>query len=94
MKLSVRIGNLQFEVELLETETARALIKATPFKSRAQTWGEEVYFSTPVKAKLEKEARPRCPMDARRSPATSAPSSPAAATCWAGSQATRGGSPG
>ena len=56
MKLSVRIGDLQFMVDLLETETAKALIKAAPFKSRAQTWGEEVYFSTPVKAKLEKDA--------------------------------------
>jgi len=56
MKLAVRIGDLGFEVEMLETPTSKALIAALPFKSRAQTWGEEVYFSTPVKAKLEKDA--------------------------------------
>ena len=56
MKLGVRIGNLQLLIDLLETQTAKALIKALPFESRAQTWGEEVYFTTPVRAKLEKDA--------------------------------------
>ena len=56
MKLSVRIGNLQLLIDLLETQTAKALIKALPFESRAQTWGEEVYFTTPVSAKLEADA--------------------------------------
>jgi uncharacterized protein len=57
MRFAVIIGQLRFEVELLDTATARALSEAIPFKSHAQTWGEEVYFSTPVKAKLEKDAR-------------------------------------
>ena len=56
MKLSIRIGDVQVIVDLHDTETARLIQKALPFKSRAQTWGEEVYFSTPVKAKLEKDA--------------------------------------
>jgi hypothetical protein len=41
MKLGVRIGNLRLLIDLLETQTAKALIKALPFESRAQTLGDE-----------------------------------------------------
>ena len=57
MKLSLKFSTGRLEVDLFDTPTARALIEALPFESTAQTWGEEVYFSTPVKAGLEKDAR-------------------------------------
>ena len=57
MRLSLRFKSGTLEVALLDTPTARALLEALPFESRAQTWGEEVYFATPVKARLEKDAR-------------------------------------
>jgi hypothetical protein len=57
MRLSLRFGQERIEIDLLDTPTAKALIDALPFKSSAQTWGEEVYFATPVKARLEKDAR-------------------------------------
>jgi hypothetical protein len=42
---------------LHDTPSARALLAALPCESSASTWGEEVYFSLPVKVKLEPDAR-------------------------------------
>jgi hypothetical protein len=57
MKLRISAGGASFEVVLKDTPTAKALLAALPFESRAQTWGEEVYFTTPVSAKLEADAQ-------------------------------------
>jgi len=42
---------------LEDTPTARALVDALPANAKAQTWGEEVYFELPVRAKLEASAK-------------------------------------
>jgi hypothetical protein len=42
---------------LSDTPTTRALVPALPLKTKAQTWGEEVYFEIPVKAALERDAK-------------------------------------
>ena len=55
--IKMTIGSVVLEAELLNTPTAEAVWNALPFGSKANTWGEEVYFSTPIKVKRESDAR-------------------------------------
>lgn len=55
--IKMTIGSVVLEAELFDTPTANAVWEALPISSEAETWGEEVYFSTPVQVKLESGAR-------------------------------------
>jgi hypothetical protein len=56
-RIRIAWGNSEVIADLRESPTTKQLLKALPATSRAQTWGEEVYFALPVKAALEPDAR-------------------------------------
>jgi len=55
--LCMLVGDISIDVELRDTATARAVLEQVPFESEAQTWGDEVYFSAPLAAAKEADAR-------------------------------------
>ena len=55
--LRITAGEVSLEVETFDTPTAAAILEAAPFTAPANTWGEEVYFSTPVSVAREADAR-------------------------------------
>src|SRR5437764_10498171 len=57
MRLRITAGKLALEAELRDTPTTQALAEALPFEAAAQTWGDEIYFTTPVSARLEPDAK-------------------------------------
>jgi hypothetical protein len=56
-QLKITIGDLEIGAELFDTPTATALYEAAPFSASASTWGEEVYFRTPISCPREADAR-------------------------------------
>ncbi len=47
----------EITADLEDTPTTRQLLAVLPRKATASTWGDEVYFSLPVKARLEPDAQ-------------------------------------
>ena len=56
-KLILKFNSKLFEINLRNTETARLIAKSIPINSKIQTWGEEIFFNTNLKVKLEDNAR-------------------------------------
>lgn len=56
-KLNITAGSVSLDVETRDTPTAAAILAALPIQSTARTWGEEVYFDTPVSLAREADAK-------------------------------------
>ena len=55
--LKITAGSVTVQIETLQTETADAILDALPITASVNTWGDEVYFGTPVSTGLEAGAR-------------------------------------
>jgi uncharacterized protein len=56
-KIRIITGEVKVEAELNDSKTAQVIWDALPIESNNNLWGEEIYFSIPVKAGQEKGAR-------------------------------------
>jgi hypothetical protein len=51
------VGDIEIDAEFNDSATARKIIEALPIESSGSYWGGEFYFSVPVEAAAEKDAR-------------------------------------
>lgn len=55
--INIRAGNVEMQAELNDSPTTQKIWEALPIEGRANIWGDEIYFSIPVKASGEPGAR-------------------------------------
>lgn len=55
--IRITAGKVSAEAVLNDSPTATKIWEALPIEGRGNTWGEEIYFSIPVEAKPERDAR-------------------------------------
>lgn len=56
-RIELVFGTVTLSVDLRDTDSAGRIAAAAPFSARVRTWGDEVYFETPIDAESEEDAR-------------------------------------
>lgn len=56
-KIIITAGSVSLPAELNDKPTARQVWDALPIEGRANVWGDEIYFETPVRTAQEPDAR-------------------------------------
>jgi len=51
--INILTGKLDIKVQLNESKTAKELFEILPISSNVNRWGDEIYFSIPLKADIE-----------------------------------------
>jgi len=52
-KIKIKAGNVEVKGELKETSLAEKIFISLPFSSKANIWGDEIYFEIPVDEKVK-----------------------------------------
>ena len=56
-RIVIKASGKDFEAELNDSMTGKAIYGALPIRAKAQRWGGEIYFSIPVSCELEEDSR-------------------------------------
>ena len=56
-EIAIKVGDKDFEAELNDSVTGKAIYGALPIRAKAQRWGGEIYFSIGVSCELEQDSR-------------------------------------
>jgi uncharacterized protein len=56
-KIKIQAGSAKADAVLNDSPTAGKIWEALPIEAQGDTWGDEIYFSIPVKASLESTAQ-------------------------------------
>ncbi len=52
-QIKIKVGGLEANAGLYETDTAAKVIEILPITESVNVWGEEIYFTVPIEARLE-----------------------------------------
>jgi len=52
-KIKITAGDVEMEAQLNDSQSAKAIWDALPIETKGSTWGDEIYFSIPVKIGAE-----------------------------------------
>ena len=56
-RIKITAGTVTCEGELADTVCAQAIWEVLPFSAKVNTWGDEIYFTIPVRQALDDTAR-------------------------------------